>query len=81
MTTYHILRNATLKNCEKICKALEQPLGLKGEKYKRLIKNVENRTENVAYLSPEEWQRRVYNESIKILNELCIKQTKKKNKL
>jgi len=70
MTTYHHLRDATLKNCEDICKVLEQPLELKEEKYKGLIKNVENRTENVAYLSPEEWQIKVYNESVKILNEL-----------
>lgn len=69
-TAYHHLRAATLKNCEDICKALEQPLELKEEKYKGLIKNVENRTENVAYLSPEEWQRRVYNESVKILQDL-----------
>lgn len=70
MTTYHILRSATLRNCEGICKALEQPLTLKDSKYKEIVRIVENRTKNVAYLSPEEWQRRVYNESVKILQDL-----------
>lgn len=69
-TTYQLLRNATIVNCRKICLELGHDVDLWNQKYNRIIKDVESRTENVAYLSPEEWQRRVYNESVKRLNEL-----------
>ena len=64
--------NAINKNCKEICKYLNQPESLFKEKYNRLISNVEKNigVDKVAFVAPEEFFRQVYNESVRVLNNL-----------
>lgn len=64
--------NAINKNCKDICKYLDQPESLFKEKYNRLISDVEKdiKPEKLPYMAPEEFYRRVYNESVRVLNEV-----------
>lgn len=60
-------RNATLENCKKICNNLDQCEDLHMEKFKRIVKDIDEKI--TAYTSPEEFGRLMYNESIRRLKQ------------
>lgn len=62
------LRNGALNNCKLICEAMQQDTNLHMEKFKRIVKDVEAKTTNMAYIDSLEFYRRVYNESVYRLN-------------
>lgn len=60
------------QNCKDICKYLGQPESLFKEKYNRIVSDVEKNigAESLPYIAPEEFFRRVYNESVNRLKQV-----------
>ena len=66
-SNFIIFRDATKKNCKKICVNLGQPEELHTQKFNRIVKDIDSKIN--AYTAPEEFGRLIYNESIKRLKQ------------
>ena len=78
MSTAIKLRNAAKTNCDEICKILKQDKKLSEEKFKAILRSVEQDVgfEKIPFTAPEEFYRKVYNKSIEIMNSLKIRSQK-----